>query len=153
MNNYEFTLILDEIDLTHPQYEDAFFDAGCDDAILSIKDQTPYITFDREAKSAELAICGAIRDVEKTGAKVLSINEAGPVTMSEAATMADVSKALLGMYSVGKRGAGGFPAPVHVGKTTIWMWIAIARWLNASGKLSQQKMDVAEYANEGVSLN
>ncbi len=145
MNTYEFTIILGGVDHKAPQYEDAFFEAGCDDALLCVKGNTVFIEFMREAVSAEKAVSSAIENIIFAGAHVVAINEAGPVTISEAASMAGMTRAALGQLESGIRGAGGFPAPVHAGTTLIWTWISIARWLNDAGKISQPKIELAEY--------
>jgi len=144
MQTYEFTTILGGVNLD-TQYEDAFFEAGCDDGMICSKGNTLYIEFMREAESAEAAISSAIKDVEKAGAYIVAFNEAGPVTMSEAAHMSDMTRAALGQLESGKRGPGDFPHPVHVGVTSIWSWISVVRWLNKAGKITSDKVEVAEY--------
>lgn len=143
MQTYEFTIILGGVDLDS-QYEDAFFEAGCDDGMICLKGRTLYIEFMREAESAEVAITTAIENVKAAGAQVIAFNEAGPVTISEAASMAGMTRVALGQLESGKRGSGDFPLPVHIGATSIWSWISVARWLNKAGKIARSKMEVAE---------
>ncbi len=152
MQTYEFTIILGGVNLD-TQYEDAFFEAGCDDGMICLKGRTLYIEFMREAETAEAAISSAIKDVEAAGAYIVAFNEAGPVTISEAAHMSGMTRAALGQLESGKRGTGDFPHPVHVGVTSIWSWISVVRWLNKAGKIAKDKFEVAEYLeSKGESL-
>ncbi len=144
MLTYEFTIILGGVDLD-TQYEDAFFEAGCDDGTICLKGKTLYIEFMREAESAKAAVSSAMANVIAAGAHVIAFNEAGPVTISEAANMANMTRAALGQLESGKRGPGGFPPPIHVGATSIWSWISIARWLDQAGKVSKSRIEVAEF--------
>jgi hypothetical protein len=79
---YEFTLILDGIPAFTPEILDAFYEAGCDDGLLSRCDGVVSIDFGRTAPSREEAIVSAIRDIEKAnvGARVKQVepDAAGP---------------------------------------------------------------------------
>jgi hypothetical protein len=50
-------------------YEDPFYEAGCDDALISVVDGILFLDFDREAPTYEEAVASAIRDIERAGGK------------------------------------------------------------------------------------
>jgi hypothetical protein len=49
------------------------FDAGCDDALIAVIDNTHYLDFDRDAPSFEAAVESAKRDVERAGGDVVRV--------------------------------------------------------------------------------
>lgn len=73
---YQFTLAVGGVDQVSEELENALFDAGCDDALLSSAGGHVYLEFDREAKSLHDAIISAIHAVEgsKKGLKVLRVH-------------------------------------------------------------------------------
>jgi hypothetical protein len=62
---YSFTLQVAGISTEGDRYEDALFEAGCDDALAGVVGGTMFLDFDREAPSFEEAIASARRDVER----------------------------------------------------------------------------------------
>jgi hypothetical protein len=74
--NHVFTLEVSGIDPTRDGYEDALFDAGCDDALIAVIDDTLYLDFDRDAPSFEAAVESAKRDVERAGGHVVRVTPA-----------------------------------------------------------------------------
>lgn len=70
MENHKFTIIVSGLDPEADDFEDRFFQAGCDDALLGIQRGLITLYFTRRAASRETAIESAIRDVNSTGAKV-----------------------------------------------------------------------------------
>ena len=63
MLEHDFTLVLEGVrDL---EVNDALFEAGCDDATLSIRSGQAFLTFARRAESLSAAVDSAIRDVAK----------------------------------------------------------------------------------------
>lgn len=61
--NYQFTLVLKNIDNITDKLEDALHEAGCDDALINFRDGVVYLDFDRAATSLEAAVVSAIQDV------------------------------------------------------------------------------------------
>ncbi|HEV7221742.1 MAG TPA: hypothetical protein VGN42_03520 [Pirellulales bacterium] len=49
------------------ELENRLFEAGCDDALLAMKNGRVYLTFDREARSREDAIDSALRNIADAG--------------------------------------------------------------------------------------
>lgn len=68
---YEFTLILED-DLTD-EMANRLYEAGCDDATIGRQGGRTMAMFDREGRSYESAVSTAVRDVNKAGYKVLSV--------------------------------------------------------------------------------
>ena len=82
---HDFALIVDGVSELTQTVEDALFNAGCDDATLSMQYGLLYVEFSRAAKSLEEAIISAIKEVRSAGigAEVLRVDECNLVTMSE----------------------------------------------------------------------
>ena len=64
---HDFALIVDGVGELNSSVEDALFNAGCDDATISMQYGLLYLEFSRAAKSLEEAIISAISDVRKSG--------------------------------------------------------------------------------------
>jgi hypothetical protein len=149
---HDFTLVLTGVAELTPEREDALFEAGCDDATISIRSGRVYLTFSRHAPSLTDAILSAIRDVRNAGigADVLRVDAVDLVTQSDIARRIDRTRQLVHQYIAGTRGPGGFPAPVC--KITegipMWSWGEVASWLR------QHDMIRPEVASEarGVAL-
>jgi hypothetical protein len=68
---HEFTLVLSGIDEFTNKEEDALYEAGFDDSLLTYMDGKPCIEVNhRFAEDMEAVILSAIADVESTGLKV-----------------------------------------------------------------------------------
>ncbi len=64
---FEFTQILSGAPELTVEVLDAFYEAGCDDALIGTRDGVAYADFCREADSFRQAVLSAIRDVESAG--------------------------------------------------------------------------------------
>lgn len=130
---HDFALIVGGISELNQKVEDALFEAGCDDATLSIQYGLLYMEFSRIAKSLKDAIIRAIHDVQKAGigAKVLRVDECNLVTASDIARRIGRSRQLVHQYMTGQRGPGGFPPPqCHLADhAPLWAWCAVSYWL------------------------
>jgi hypothetical protein len=62
---HNFSLVLTGIADLSPEVENSLFEAGCDDATLSLRSGRVYATFSRSAISRRDAILSAISDVRK----------------------------------------------------------------------------------------
>jgi hypothetical protein len=73
---YDFALIVGGVGELTSAVEDALFQAGCDDATVSMQYGRLYIEFSRSAVSLEDAIIDAIHDVRqaKIGAEILRVD-------------------------------------------------------------------------------
>jgi len=64
---YSFTLIYTGADDLTQGLCDALFEAGCDDALLGLRDGLITLDFDREAATYQEALQSAIRNVDESG--------------------------------------------------------------------------------------
>jgi hypothetical protein len=71
---YSFTLQVAGVDTARSGYEDAFYGANCDDALITAIDGTLFLDFDREAPSYGRAVESAIDDVEQAGGRVVKVD-------------------------------------------------------------------------------
>lgn len=130
---YDFTLVLSGINRITPRIEKALFEAGCDDATLSMRNGRVFLTFSRQGTSRSEAILSAIRDVYKAdiGAEIILLDESNLVTQADIARRIGRTRQWIHQCVAGVRGPGGFPPPVgHVTpKTPVWFWSDVARWL------------------------
>jgi len=131
---YHFALIVGGVPELTTEVEDALFDAGCDDATLSIQHGRLYLEFSRRAKSLEAAILSAIRDVRKAkivGAYVLRVDDCDLVTPSEIARRIKRTRQQVHQYMTGERGPGGFPPPeCHLTEgAPLYAWCGVSWWL------------------------
>ena len=130
---YDFALVIGGVPELNAAVEDALFEAGCDDATLSIRYGLLYAEFSRTAASLQDAILSAVRDVRKAGvgAEVLRVDECDLVTPSEIARRIRRSRQLVFQYINAQRGPGGFPPPeCHLSEgAPLWAWCAVSYWL------------------------
>jgi hypothetical protein len=68
---YAFTLEVSGIDTGQDNYEDALYEAGCDDALIAVVNGSLYLDFHRDGLSFEDADESASRNVERAGGKVI----------------------------------------------------------------------------------
>ncbi|MGH7054947.1 MAG: hypothetical protein ACREFA_14185 [Stellaceae bacterium] len=71
MKRYSFTLEVAGIGTEDDRYEDALYEAGCDDALISVVDGKLRVDFDREAASYDDAVQSGAADVARAGGKVV----------------------------------------------------------------------------------
>ncbi len=140
MTEHDFFLVLTEgIELIQ-EVEDALFEAGCDDATLSMSGGRCVLTFTRVAPTLQEAVLSAIRDVRRAriGADVLRVAECSLVTAAEIGRRIRRSRQLVHQYISKERGPGGFPAPVcHITDTVpLWYWCEVAYWLRQNDMVS-----------------
>lgn len=130
---YDFALIVDGVEALTTEVENALFEAGCDDATLSIQYGRLYMEFSREAESFEQAIFSAIQDVRKAdlNAQVLRVDDCNLVTAAEIARRIGRSRQLVHQYMNGDRGPGNFPPPeCHmIESSPLWAWCEVSFWL------------------------
>ena len=70
MKTHEFTIVASGLDPEAEDFEDRFYEAGCDDATISFQKGVILLEFAREAPSFAKALISAIADVQRTGAEV-----------------------------------------------------------------------------------
>ncbi|MCY2966954.1 MAG: hypothetical protein NT069_25530 [Planctomycetota bacterium] len=146
---HDFTLVLNGISELNSEIESALYEAGCDDATLSVRFGVAFLTFSRCATSLKDAILSAIRDIRRAriGADVVRVDICDLVTQSDIARRVGRSRQLIHQYLTGQRGPKGFPAPAcHITDgAPLWMWCEVARWLCANDMLKVQDLRDAEH--------
>jgi len=145
---YDFALIVGGVGELTGEVEDALYEAGCDDATVSMQYGLLYIEFSRTATSLQEAILSAIRQVHAAGigAVVYRVDDCNLVTAADIARRIDRSRQLVHQYMTGQRGPGGFPPPeCHItdGKP-LWAWCAVSFWLAQNDLLRPEESWDAE---------
>jgi transcriptional regulator with XRE-family HTH domain len=122
------------------ELSEKLFEAGCDDATISLQKGLAILEFDREAKNLSHALLSALDNVTAAGGGVLHIEPDDLVSLSDIASRTGITRAAVSNYANGIRGKAfpTFPAPaVRVTTDTpLWDWVDVARWLFRQGKLS-----------------
>ena len=141
---YDFALILTGVAELSSAVEDGLFQAGCDDATLSMQYGSLYLEFSRTAPSLKDAILSAIRDVRKAGvgADVWRVDSHDLVSPSEIARRIGRTRQLIHQYITGVRGPGGFPAPdcnLTEGQP-LWSWYAVGVWLSKNDMIRPETL-------------
>ena len=148
MKYYSFTIVLSPIAREIHEIEDALYESGCDDALLSFRGSTPFLDFDRAAGTLSDAAFTAIRDVQnaKIEAEIIRIWPDDLVNASEISSRGKVTREAVRLWINGDRGEGNFPRPVaQVGKSMIWSWLEVAEWLHNRGILDKDMVDEARF--------
>ena len=136
---FEFTIIATGLDPQAEDFEGRFFDAGCDDAIVSFQKGRILVDFAREAASIEEAIASAVENVKKAGATVERVEPDPLVSLSDMAGRANLTRQAMTNYFKGDRGEG-FPAP-RARVTTdspLWDWADASAWLYRHNRVSRE---------------
>lgn len=149
MKTYEFTIVATGLDPEAEDFEARFYDAGCDDALVSFQKGHILLDFCREASSFREAIVSALKAVQSTTATVQRIEPDPLVSLSDMAERAHMSRAAMTNYFRGLRGSD-FPAPVVRVTTSspLWRWDEVAGWLSKKGYVSEEVTTQAEVINE-----
>jgi len=145
---HDFVLVLTGVSGLAPGVEDALFDAGCDDATVSVRSGRVYLTFSRLGTSIKDAILRAIQNVRdaKIGADVLRVDDCNLVTQADIARRIGRSRQLVHQYISGSRGPGGFPSPVCeiCDGSPLWYWCEVAFWLWENNMIRESVLRDAE---------
>ena len=132
MKTFEFTIIAEGLNPDADDFEDRFFEAGCDDATIAFQKGAIVLEFAREAPTFLKAVTSAIGHVQQAGVTVKRIEPDPLVSLSEIARRADLTRAAISLYAKGAR-AQGFPAPVArvTSENPLWDWYEVARWMRS----------------------
>lgn len=154
MKTYEFSIIASGLDPQADDFESRFYDAGCDDALVSFQRGHIIVDFAREAESIDIAIASAVEAVESVGAKVDRVEPDPLVSLSEIASRTGMSRAAMTQYSKGQRGKE-FPAPVAkvTSESPLWDWAIVSQWLYRNEKLSREAVieaAIVKQANDTI---
>ncbi|UWU92270.1 hypothetical protein [Bradyrhizobium sp. CB1015] len=154
MKKFEFSIVASGLDPEAEDFEQRFYDAGCDDAAIAFQKGHIIVDFTREAKSISEAIITAVRNVQAAGARIDRVEPDPLVSLSDIAARSGMTRAAMTQYSKGQRGRG-FPPPVArvTSDSPLWDWAAVAKWLFQHDKLSRDEAIAAaavRAANEAI---
>lgn len=137
MEMHEFTIIASGLDPEAEDFEDRFFEAGCDDATISWRKGVIVLMFVRQAPTLIEAMVSAAASVEEAGAKVERFEPDHLVNITDIAERASMTRAAISLYTRGER-ASGFPHPVAriTSESPLWDWAEVAEWLFEHRKVS-----------------
>ena len=82
MNEYEFTVILQNLSEMTEEAANALYEAGCDDGTPVSSEGKAWVSFLRDANSLEEALRSAIADVQTAGFRVAKV-ELEPETLAK----------------------------------------------------------------------
>ena len=145
IRNFNFTLILSNVDENTPTLEDSLFEAGCDDALIHFRNGAVYLDFDRQAPSIDDAIISAIKHVESAslGIKVIGIGPDDYVNESEMAKRLRIKRQLVSLWVKGERRVKiPFPKPVMKisERSPLWRWYEVLQWLHQQSQIQDLQM-------------
>lgn len=137
-NRHRFTVVVSGVDPNAEDFEDLFFEAGCGDATISVTNGVVALDFARPAKNFAHALATAIRDVMQAGGEIVRIEPDTCVTAADIAERTGLTRQSVSYLVQGTRGPGGFPAPVSraTSNSPLYDWLAVARWLKRSGRIT-----------------
>ena len=123
---YEFTVRLDRV----PDDDglNALFEAGLDDSTPEIDNGAAVLHMAREADSLARSIVTAVADIETAGYQAVGIESEDLVTLADIAARTGRTRESVRLLSLGKRGPGGFPAPVTSGTWALYSWAVVREW-------------------------
>lgn len=155
MSTHSFTIIASGLDPSDPDFEDRFFETGCDDATIAYQKGVIMLAFDREAKNLIHAVVSAVTDVENAGATIERVEPDGLVSLSDIAVRANKSRAAVSLWSRGERGEN-FPRPIarHTTTMPLWDWVEVSSWLYQKQQLPRRTVveaRIVRYMNKKVS--
>lgn len=157
MHTFEFTFVVDGVDHHVDGFEDAFFEAGCDDATLAVMHGAVVVNFSREADTYKDAVLSAFEDILKSGASMKRFEPDFLVSSVEIANRAGVTRQAIALYASGERGEN-FPAPTAriTTRSPLWDWVEVSRWLVGNGKLKHgvyRRAQISRVINLGAARN
>ncbi|MBK5948776.1 hypothetical protein CH339_14110 [Rhodobium orientis] len=141
MTPNSFTFLVSGVDPMADDFEDRFFEAGCDDATLALMNGVVAIGFDRVAESYMHAVFSAYRDVLAAGATVERFEPDFLVSKAEIAKRANLTRAAISQYVSGERGRD-FPKPVAriTSASPLWDWVDVSAWLHRTGQVPLEEV-------------
>ena len=127
MTLYEFTVHLDRA--PDEAGLDAIFEAGLDDTAPEISaDGRAVLHVMRETTTLTEAIVTVVDDITRAGFQAVGIDSEDLVVLSEIGKRTGRTRESVRLLATGRRGPGGFPAPVADGKRPLYSWAAVREW-------------------------
>lgn len=149
MKIFEFAIIASGKDFEDDAFLDAVYEAGCEDATLSLQKGVIIADFSREAISFSSAIATACNQLLKAGVKIERVEPDHLVSISEIAERSALSRQAISLYSKGKRGKK-FPGPIAkvTSSHPLWDWYQVAHWLCEAGHIAREEVVYARVLKE-----
>ncbi|MGA0613430.1 hypothetical protein [Paracoccus sp. KR1-242] len=157
MQTYSFTFIVGDVDPHSPEFEDRFYEAGCDDATLVLMHGAVAACFNRSSGSFKDAVLSAYENILKSGASVERFEPDYLVSAREIAIRAKLTPQAVSLYAKGERGEN-FPKPKFRVTTAnpMWDWVEVSRWLVKRGKIDEseyREAQISRVINFGSQVN
>jgi hypothetical protein len=130
VKTFEFTIIATGLDPQSADFEDRLYEAGCDDATVSVQKGLIVLDFAREAKNFTHALTSAIANVRQAGARVERVEPDDLVSISDIAKRSGLTRSAISLYANHERGSN-FPTPVArlMTESPLWAWLEVSRWM------------------------
>jgi hypothetical protein len=125
MITFTFTLLVDH-ELGDDELESLFERA--DDVTPELGRGRTLLGFDRAAESLAAALVSALVDVEAVGLTARGLQSDDMVTLKEIAARTGRSYESARLLAAGRRGPGGFPAPLSADGWAIYSWSEVRSW-------------------------
>lgn len=129
---WEFTFVVDGVDLMNDDVGDVLFEATGGDIDLSTRDGVSYASFTRSGEFFQHEVLDAISMIENTGvgAVVLRMQTDELLSVSEIARRTSRTPESIRLLITGERGPANFPAAeTRPGaRNRLWQWNAIVEW-------------------------
>jgi hypothetical protein len=135
MKTFHFTVAIDNFSELSEELEDAIFECGCDDALLSVVGGVCMLEFDREGYSLFDAIASAISDLSnsKIPLQLGSIGPGDVVSQAEFARRLNISReAVRKMFLRNIKAHTSFPKPRSIDlqmNSFYWSFHEVLHWL------------------------
>ncbi|WP_235732611.1 hypothetical protein [Mycolicibacterium septicum] len=123
---YEFTLIVDH-DPT--EYSDELFEVAEGQLIPEGGAGDNLVHVYSGADSFTAAVIQAIHEIESVGLAVVGIASDDLVSLKDVAGRTERTYESMRLLAAGKRGPGGFPAPMSTGQWSLYSWAEVSTWL------------------------
>lgn len=149
MKQFEFAIIASGKDFDDDNFLDAVYEAGCEDATLSLQKGVIIADFSRIAVSFSSAIASACNQLLSTGLKIERVEPDHLVSISEIAERSALSRQAISLFSKGQRGKG-FPGPIAkvTSNHPLWDWYQVAHWLCEAGHIAREEVIYARVVKE-----
>jgi hypothetical protein len=127
--NYDFTL---DVDRDPTEMADKLFDIAEGDLVPEGGTGVNVVHVYRAAESFAAALLEAVEDVESTGLVVCGIASDDLVSLRDIAARLGRTYESVRLTAAGKRGPGGFPAPLSTGQWSLYSWAEVSTWFSGS---------------------
>ena len=154
MATFEFSIVASGLDPAAENFESRFYDAGCDDALVSFQKGHIIVDFSREAATLADALASAVACVRRAGAEVERVEPDPLVSLSDIASRTGMSRAAMTNYAKGLRGRDFPPPSVKVtSDSPLWDWATVAWWLVDQRRLERPiavEAEIVKDANKAI---